>query len=110
MQARLLVLERKEEAALKKESQSSENLKRTISQLACGGLAGACSRTLVAPIDRVKILMQTQYLVHQGQTKYNGIFHTMRTIVFEEVMRSAEMHHTEQSTRHMPGEDGFLFC
>jgi hypothetical protein len=34
-------------------------------QFAAGGLAGITARTVVAPIDRVKILMQTQHVAAQ---------------------------------------------
>merc|ERR1740117_327115 len=59
--------------AEKESTEKNENLKRTLVQLGCGGFAGAVSRTVVAPIDRVKILMQTQFLMHEGKAKYTSI-------------------------------------
>jgi solute carrier family 25 phosphate transporter 23/24/25/41 len=63
---------------------SSEKFQKTVAQLSCGGIAGAVSRTVVAPIDRVKILLQTQYLLHGEKAKYTSIMQTCRTIVVEE--------------------------
>jgi hypothetical protein len=40
----------------------SNALEKTIKQLLCGGIAGAIARSTVAPVDRVKILMQTAYV------------------------------------------------
>jgi len=58
---------------------------RSLKQLFCGGTAGACSRSLVAPIDRVKILLQTQAVAAgMGANKYGGITGTLRTVVQEE--------------------------
>ena len=46
---------------------ANENLRKTLLQLLCGGIAGATARSFVAPIDRVKILMQTQQLILEKQ-------------------------------------------
>lgn len=66
---------------------ASEMVDRILRQLACGGCAGAISRTFVAPIDRVKILLQTQH-VTQGEgvkaPKYSGVSGTFKKIVAEE--------------------------
>eukprot|EP00808_Paulinella_micropora_P012412 g1132.t1 len=84
LNARIEFLERQQELAEAKHRESYAGLKRTVNQLACGGLAGAIARTSVAPMDRVKILLQTQHLVHLGQKKYTGIFQTMQVIIKEE--------------------------
>lgn len=85
LQNRVRTLEQKQGLANEDAVKHSEGIKRTLAQLSCGGLAGAVSRSSVAPIDRVKILMQTQHLTNKGQAaKYVGITGTLRTIAFEE--------------------------
>lgn len=76
-------LESKERAAEEAVSKSRLELQRTLTSLACGGAAGAIARSTVAPLDRVKILMQTSYL--QGtEAKYGSVSGTFRNIVREE--------------------------
>mmetsp|Transcript_11096 Transcript_11096/g.12701 ORF Transcript_11096/g.12701 Transcript_11096/m.12701 type:complete len:401 (+) Transcript_11096:213-1415(+) len=58
-------------------------LQNTLKQLACGGAAGAIARTTVAPIDRVKILMQTSHLLG-AEEKNRSIFQSFRNIIKEE--------------------------
>jgi hypothetical protein len=55
-------LERRSEQAAASREKSNEAVTRTLKQLACGGVAGAVARTTVAPLDRVKILKQTQFI------------------------------------------------
>lgn len=47
-----------------------------------GGMSGVITYTCIAPIERVKILLQVQGM--KGATKYNGIVNTMMTVVKEE--------------------------
>jgi len=68
----------------KKKSDSQERIQKTLKQLACGGLAGASARTVVAPIDRVKILMQTGFLLKPGQKETGSILTVARNILEKE--------------------------
>lgn len=83
--ARLELLETRRIAAERRVLKLSDEQTRTLKQLLCGGMAGVCSRSTVAPIDRVKILLQTQAVVQQtSSNKYGGIVGTLRTVVREE--------------------------
>jgi len=81
---RLELFDKRIAAELEVKTLSTE-VERSLKQLVCGGMAGACSRSLVAPIDRVKILLQTQAVAAgMGADKYGGIIGTLRTVVQEE--------------------------
>merc|ERR1719369_1659041 len=84
LNSRLELFDQRIAAELEVKNLSTEG-QRTLKQLFCGGMAGACSRSLVAPIDRVKILLQTQAVAAgMGADKYGGIIGTLRTVVQEE--------------------------
>lgn len=85
LKERVHVLEQKEKKAEKRLFIANENTRRTLKQFAAGGIAGAFARTCVAPIDRVKILWQTQHITSGGgPAKYTGISQTVKTIIKEE--------------------------
>lgn len=80
---RVSTLENERDLATEKMSKSSAELQKILNQLICGGLAGATARTTVAPIDRVKILMQTAFLAGTGD-KHTSIARTLKNILTEE--------------------------
>ena len=62
-------------------------------KLGCGGVAGCVARTTVAPIDRVKLLLQTQTVLHAEPAvaargapppRYTGVWDAMRRVAAEE--------------------------
>ena len=57
-----------------------------LKDLLAGGLAGGISKTLVAPIERVKLVLQTQDASTQvsKETRYKGIFDTFRRLPQEQ--------------------------
>merc|ERR1711865_789224 len=60
--------------------------RKALLQFAAGGFAGIIARTTVAPIDRVKILMQTQ-AVSGSADKYNGLVQSLRLVIAEDGVR-----------------------
>ncbi len=58
--------------------------------LAAGGLAGGISKTVVAPIERVKLILQTQDASTQitKETRYKGIMDAFRRIPQEQGLSS----------------------
>ncbi len=50
--------------------------------LFAGGMSGALTYTLIAPLERTKILLQVQGM--RASTKYTGIGQTLVTVVREE--------------------------
>jgi hypothetical protein len=63
---------------------SNNTTEMQIKTLISGGVAGAVSRTVVAPFERIKILFQTQAQASGSTLKYRGIYHTLITIYKEE--------------------------
>jgi len=64
-------------------------VKAVFKQLFAGGGAGAITKTSVAPLERIKILLQVQGMKSQmGEKKYKGIFGTFQTVVKEEGLLS----------------------
>jgi solute carrier family 25 phosphate transporter 23/24/25/41 len=60
-----------------------ENKNKFYINLISGGVAGGLSRTIVAPLDRIKILMQTDYVLNKNK-KYNNIYQSLNLIYREE--------------------------
>jgi len=88
------------EKALKKESARAD---RSRKQLLCGGIAGVLSRTMVAPIDRVKLLLQTQAVAAgMSADKYGGVGGTIRTVIREEGVRMLWRGNTPNCIRIFP--------
>ena len=57
-----------------------EKLIISLKQLGCGGLAGMTARTCVAPVDRIKLLIQTSGTL---KTEYKGIYSTLKSAISE---------------------------
>lgn len=77
---RVLAASTKEDQALK--------TKKFFADLAAGGTAGAISKTIVAPIERVKLLLQTQDanpMIKSGQVpRYTGIMNCFSRVAAEQ--------------------------
>jgi len=87
LNTRLELLDNRIAAEYQVKSLSSE-WQRSLKQLFCGGMAGAFSRSMVAPIDRAKILLQTQAVAAgMSADKYGGVVGTLRTVVQEEGLK-----------------------
>jgi len=53
-------------------------------EVASGFMAGSVSKTLVAPLERVKLLLQNQALIHADKARYKGIFDALVRVASEQ--------------------------
>lgn len=72
--------------------------------LAAGGMAGGISKTVVAPIERVKLILQTQDASTQitKETRYKGILDAFRRIPAEQGMSSLWRGNLANVIRYFP--------
>lgn len=82
------------------------NAKKFFADLAAGGTAGGISKTLVAPIERVKLLLQTQDanpLIKSGQVaRYTGIVNCFTRVAAEQGIASFWRGNLANVVRYFP--------
>lgn len=66
--------------------------------LLAGGIAGMCSKTAVAPLDRIKILLQA----HNKHYKHSGVFSGLKKIVVQESFIALYKGNSAQMVRIFP--------
>jgi len=76
-------LEEKKQQTFREFDLRSAIFSKTFKQILCGGAAGTIARTTVAPIDRIKILMQTAF-VQKKTHLYGSMGQTTRQIIKDE--------------------------
>ena len=93
----------------KKEVQISSSL-----SLIFGSFSAMFAKTIVAPLDRVKIVFQTQdannFILKCEKRRYNGIFFSLKKIIKEEGIISLWRGHIPNLLRYVPSQAfNFLF-
>ena len=77
-----------------------------LADLAAGGVSGGISKTAVAPIERVKLLLQTQDanpLIKSGQIpRYTGVVNCFTRVIAEQGMASLWRGNTANVIRYFP--------
>ncbi|KAF8586293.1 mitochondrial carrier [Ramaria rubella] len=80
-----------------------QNYSYVIRELIAGGIAGSVAKTVVAPLDRVKILFQAsnpQFLKYTGP--WTGVYHAACEIYFQTGMRGLLQGHSATLLRVFP--------
>jgi len=75
---RLEFLEKKQKDTVEQLTEKQDELSIMIQQFVCGGIAGMTARTTVAPIDRVKLIIQTAMTRNAADAANRGIIATAR--------------------------------
>ncbi|XP_033333512.1 solute carrier family 25 member 16 isoform X1 [Megalopta genalis] len=78
--------------------ESKKNFEVVIKNLVAGGIAGMCSKTAVAPLDRIKILLQA----HNEHYKHLGVFSGLREIIHREQFSALYKGNFAQMVRVFP--------
>merc|ERR1719203_2448292 len=75
---RLDFLEQTQQKTVSQLSAKQDELSIMITQFCCGGLAGMTARSTVAPIDRIKLIIQTAMVRNNIESGQRGIIGTAR--------------------------------
>lgn len=78
--------------------QQDKNMDFIFKSLLAGGVAGMCSKTAVAPLDRIKILLQA----HNNHYKHLGVFSGLREVVRKESLLALYKGNGAQMVRVFP--------
>ena len=87
---------------LQRQPSCAENVQQGIALALSGGVAGALAKTVVAPLDRIKLLNQA------GQSA--GTFSTLHTVVHNEGWRALWRGNTVNVIRMIPNKGVLLSC
>jgi hypothetical protein len=79
---------------------------RTVTQLVAGALAGAVGKTIIAPLDRTKIIFQTS---HSRAFSWRAVGEELRRITREEGPRKLWRGHSATLARVVRLDISFLF-
>ena len=55
-----------------------------LSDFFAGGVSAIVSKTAIAPIERVKLLLQTQHVNHRLEGKYSGLTDCLKRVYLEQ--------------------------
>jgi solute carrier family 25 (mitochondrial adenine nucleotide translocator), member 4/5/6/31 len=83
-------------------SSSSGGSNQFVKDLLLGGIAGSIAKTLCAPIERVKLLLQTQHSNLQVKSEYNGIVDCFTRVYKEEGLISFWRGNLSNVIRYFP--------
>lgn len=84
----------------KKEVQS---LQYVLKSLVAGGIAGCCAKTVIAPLDRIKILFQASNPhYHQFSGTFGGVFRALNLVTTKEGLWAHFKGHTATLARIFP--------
>ena len=72
--------------------------------MVAGGVAGCISKTIAAPIDRVKLLLQTQKVNPDVAKQYNGAFDCLKRVYREQGLISFWRGNVANLTRYFPSQ------
>jgi Mitochondrial carrier protein len=81
-------------------------LQRIGEDLVSGGIAGLVSKTIVAPMERVKLLLQVQHTSTQisADQRYKGMLDCFKRVYREQGLTSFWRGHVASVTRYFPSQ------
>ncbi|XP_015600316.1 graves disease carrier protein homolog [Cephus cinctus] len=79
-------------------AEHEQNFEFVLKSLFAGGIAGMCSKTAVAPLDRIKILLQA----HNKHYKHLGVFSGLQEIIRKETILALYKGNGAQMVRIFP--------
>ena len=68
------------------------------------GVAASIGKTIIAPMERIKLLLQNQHIINSVKTKYNGILHCANSVVKSEGVLSLWRGNISNVMRYFPNQ------
>ena len=68
------------------------------------GFAAAIAKTIIAPVERIKLLLQNQFIIKSSHSKYNGILHCAKEIISKEGFTALWRGNIVNIARYVPAQ------